>query len=32
MRFTYEVDPDIDFSDERVVQCDVPVVKFILFC
>ena len=26
-RFT----PDIDFTDESVVQCDVPVVK-ILFC
>ena len=22
--------PDIDFTDETVVQCDVPVVKILL--
>ena len=28
--FTDKVIPDIDFTDEAVVQCDVPVVKILL--
>ena len=28
--FPYKVNPDIDFTDEIVVQCDVPDVKVAL--
>ena len=28
--FTDKVTPDIDSSDEAVVQCDVPVVEILL--
>ena len=28
--FPDKVTPDIDFTDEAVVQCDVPVVKILL--
>ena len=28
--FPDKVTPDIDFPDEAVVQCDVPVVKVLL--
>ena len=28
--FPYKVTPDIDFTDELVVQCDVPDVKVVL--
>ena len=28
--FSNEVTPDIDFTDETVVQCDVPVAKILL--
>ena len=28
--FPYKVTPDIDFTDEVVVQCDVPDVKVVL--
>ena len=28
--FPYNVTPDIDFTDELVVQCDVPDVKVVL--
>ena len=28
--FSYKVTPDIDFTDEVVVQCDVPDVKVVL--
>ena len=28
--FPDKVTPDIDFTDETVVQCDVPVVKILL--
>ena len=28
--FPDEVTPDIDFTDEEVVKCDVPVVKILL--
>ena len=28
--FPNKVTPDIDFIDEAVVQCDVPVVKILL--
>ena len=28
--FPDKVTPDIDFTDEAVVQCDVPVVKMLL--
>ena len=27
--FPDKVTPDIDFKDEAVVQCDVPVVKML---
>ena len=28
--FPDNITPDIDFADEAVVQCDVPVVKVLL--
>ena len=28
--FTDKITPHIDFTDEAVVQCDVPVVKILL--
>ena len=28
--FADKVTPDIDFTDEAVVQCDVPVIKIFL--
>ena len=28
--FPDKITPDIDFTDEAVVQCDVPVVKILL--
>ena len=28
--FPVKVAPDFDFTDEVVVQCDVPVVKILL--
>ena len=28
--FPDKVNPDIDFIDEAVVQCDLPVVKILL--
>ena len=28
--FPGKVTPDIDFTDEAVIQCDVPVVKILL--
>ena len=30
--FPNNVTPGIDFTDEAVVQCDVPVVKILLQC
>ena len=29
--FTDKITPDIDFTDEAVVDCDVPVVKILLW-
>ena len=29
--FTDKITPDIDFTDEAVVECDVPVVKILLW-
>ena len=29
--FSDKVIPDIDFTDEAVVQCDVPVIKILLY-
>ena len=28
--FSDKVNPDIDFIDEPVIQCDVPVIKILL--
>ena len=28
--FSNELTPDIDFTDETVVQCDVPVAEILL--
>ena len=28
--FPDKITPDIDFTDEGVVQCDIPVVKILL--
>ena len=30
--FPYKVTPDIDFTDEAIVQCDVPFVKMLFSC
>ena len=30
--FPDKVAPDFDFTDEEVVQCDVPVVKYFCRC
>ena len=29
--FSDKAIPDIDFTDEAVVQCDVPVIKILLY-
>ena len=29
--FTDKITPDTDFTDEAVVECDVPVVKILLW-